>query len=304
MKEKDNKSKYVNVIINIILVGIIISLLIDKNIIIGKEKQIIKEMTQSELESSLDSTITELNAAQEKYAADVSSYKTKITEAITSQGVTTEVSATADVVAANIGKIVSTKTVATATAAYILTGKTAWVNGTKITGTMANRGEVTATLNAGGSYTIPAGYHNGSGKVKANSLSSQTSATATASDIASGKTAWVNGSKVTGTYVSTSTNNIVKTKVATEAVFTVDISAYTSRYKELTADNFAIYPYKVYVAASSKTSSRKDIYYSLSYDASTGTLKRTGNRDISLDSGGVTIHADIYMYCPADWLDK
>ena len=51
----------------------------------------------------------------------------------------------------------------------------------------------------GGSYTIPAGYHNGSGKVTANSLSSQTNANAGAGDILSGKTAWVNGSKLTGT---------------------------------------------------------------------------------------------------------
>ena len=93
----------------------------------------------------------------------------------------------------------ASQTSATATAGSILSGKTAWVNGTKITGTMTNRGAVTSSLNAGGSYTIPAGYHNGSGKVTANSLASQTSATATASDILSGKTAWVNGTKLTGT---------------------------------------------------------------------------------------------------------
>lgn len=88
---------------------------------------------------------------------------------------------------------------ATATAAQILSGMTAYVNGAKVTGSMANQGAKTSALNAGGSYTIPAGYHNGSGKVTANSLSSQTSATAAAADIASGKTAWVNGTKLTGT---------------------------------------------------------------------------------------------------------
>lgn len=67
----------------------------------------------------------------------------------------------------------ASQTNADAVAGNILTGKTAWVNGSKVTGTMANRGAVTQTLNAGGSYTIPAGYHNGSGKVTANSLSSQ-----------------------------------------------------------------------------------------------------------------------------------
>lgn len=72
-------------------------------------------------------------------------------------------------------------------------------NGEILTGTMVNRGAVTQALNAGGSYTIPAGYHNGLGKVTGNSLASQTSATAVAADIKSGKTAWVNGAKVIGT---------------------------------------------------------------------------------------------------------
>ncbi len=87
-----------------------------------------------------------------------------------------------------------------AAAGNVLSGKTfTSTNGVKITGSMTNRGAVSKSLNAGGSYTIPAGYHNGSGKVTANSLSSQTSATAAAGNILSGKTAWVNGSKVTGT---------------------------------------------------------------------------------------------------------
>lgn len=67
------------------------------------------------------------------------------------------------------------------------------------TGTMVNNGAKTASLNCGGSYTIPAGYHNGSGKIIANSLASQTSANAAAGDIIKGKTAWVSGSKQTGT---------------------------------------------------------------------------------------------------------
>ena len=67
----------------------------------------------------------------------------------------------------------ASQTSANATAGNILTGKTAWVNGSKVTGTMKNNGAVSQTLSAGGSYTIPAGYHNGSGKVTANSLDSQ-----------------------------------------------------------------------------------------------------------------------------------
>ncbi len=88
---------------------------------------------------------------------------------------------------------------ATATDGDVLSGRTYWKDGAKRTGTMANQGAKTASLNAGGSYTIPAGYHNGGGKVTANSLASQTSANAAAGHILSGKTAWVNGSKLTGT---------------------------------------------------------------------------------------------------------
>ena len=85
-------------------------------------------------------------------------------------------------------------------ASDLLTGKTANdSNGEKVNGTMPNKGAVTASLNCGGSYTIPKGYHNGSGKVTANSLASQTGANATAGDILKDKTAWVNGSKLTGT---------------------------------------------------------------------------------------------------------
>ena len=74
-------------------------------------------------------------------------------------------------------------------------------NGTgKVSGpSITQCGAVTATLNCGGSYTIPEGYHNGAGKVTANSLASQTSGNAGAADIISGRSSWVNGSKVVGT---------------------------------------------------------------------------------------------------------
>lgn len=55
----------------------------------------------------------------------------------------------------------------------ILSGYKAYSDGTLYTGSMTNQGAKTASLNCGDSYTIPAGYHNGSGKVTANSLASQ-----------------------------------------------------------------------------------------------------------------------------------
>lgn len=62
---------------------------------------------------------------------------------------------------------------ATATAENILSGKTAYVNDEKVTGTMPDNGAKTASLNCGESYTIPKGYHNGSGVIRANSAGSQ-----------------------------------------------------------------------------------------------------------------------------------
>lgn len=55
---------------------------------------------------------------------------------------------------------------ATALEAEILSGKTAYARGAKLTGTMANRGAVTGTISTvAGTYTVQSGYHDGSGTV-------------------------------------------------------------------------------------------------------------------------------------------
>lgn len=55
---------------------------------------------------------------------------------------------------------------ANAIAGDILATKTAYVNGTKITGSMTNRGAVTGTISdLTNGYTVPSGYHDGSGTV-------------------------------------------------------------------------------------------------------------------------------------------
>lgn len=55
---------------------------------------------------------------------------------------------------------------ATATAAEILHSKTAYKNGIKLTGSMPNNGAVSGTIaTKDGAYTVPQGFHDGSGKV-------------------------------------------------------------------------------------------------------------------------------------------
>ncbi len=82
----------------------------------------------------------------------------------------------------------------TAAVAEILSGKTAHARGAKLTGTMTNNGSVTGTISTkDGTYTIPQGYHDGSGKVQ---ISSTEQAKIIAGNIKSG----VQLLGVTGTY--------------------------------------------------------------------------------------------------------
>lgn len=54
----------------------------------------------------------------------------------------------------------------TALVAEILSGKTAHARGVKLTGTMPNNGAVSGTIETkAAEYTVPQGYHDGSGKV-------------------------------------------------------------------------------------------------------------------------------------------
>lgn len=56
---------------------------------------------------------------------------------------------------------------ATAQASEILATKTAYVNGAKVTGSMTNNGAVSGVITTKSQeYTVPTGFHDGSGKVK------------------------------------------------------------------------------------------------------------------------------------------
>lgn len=91
---------------------------------------------------------------------------------------------------------------ATAAQAEILDKKTAYARGAKLTGTMVNNGGVNATITDKNTpYTIPIGYHDGSGKV------SVSSATLLAGNIKSG----IQILGVTGTYTGASISAQSKT---------------------------------------------------------------------------------------------
>lgn len=90
----------------------------------------------------------------------VSSGKQKIASAVTDKGVSTAGTATFDVIASNIRKIstVAVETAgATATAADIVNGKTAWAKGIKLVGTAPTTHALIlqTTTDDSGNFTIP-----------------------------------------------------------------------------------------------------------------------------------------------------
>lgn len=130
---------------------------------------------------------------------------------------------------------------ATAASGDILTGKSAFIGNGFVAGSMPNNGAVSGSISkADGTYTISAGFHNGKGAVRISSeeqaklvsgnikagvtilgVSGKSSvvdtgdATAAAGTIISGKTAYVNGTKLTGSLTTVSISQDSLTKVLT-----------------------------------------------------------------------------------------
>ena len=105
----------------------------------------------------------------------------------------------------------------------------------RLTGNMTNNGAVSKTINPGGSYTIPAGYHNGSGKVTANP--NQNSGTYKPT---SRSTSIDMGANNTYRYVNTSsvpnTNSATYTYASGSTGGTIDLGA-NNTYRYVNASN-------------------------------------------------------------------
>lgn len=135
MKRREYLLYVLIAILTFLVIGLSInSINIQKGMLISRQ-QILKEMDESVQVTNLNSQITTLNASHQSYVTAVENYKKTITEAITNQGISTSLSASEDVVKANIEKILEVRTSdADATADNITAGKKAYVDGKLIVG--------------------------------------------------------------------------------------------------------------------------------------------------------------------------
>lgn len=115
---------------------------------------------------------------------------------------------------------------ANAVAAEILSSKTAYVNGSKITGSMTNRGGVTGTISTKtGEYTIASGYHDGSGKV---SIDSTEQAKLIATNIRSGVTILGVEGSMSGSESIKATSASVTPYTTAQTITPADLGDYNS----------------------------------------------------------------------------
>ena len=176
----------------------------------------------------------------------------------------------------------------TARAEDVLAGKTyigADSNDEVKSGSMVNNGAVASTLNNGGSYNIPKGFHNGSGKVNVHTLAEQTVANATTDKIYNGQTAWVNGSKITGV-----------AKVSNFASFALNSRAtYSLAFQWTNPSSGLFHGVRLVIKANSTPSSPTDGTY-VNTTGSTSAAGAVSTYTFSGLSHNTTYYCRIYSY--------
>ena len=115
---------------------------------------------------------------------------------------------------------------ADAAADDILSGKTAYKNGSKLTGTMTNQGEKHLTITARDTaVTIPAGYHDGSGDI---GLGSTDKAALIATNIRSGVTILGVAGSMSGSENINATSTTITPYTTAQTIQPSDLGNYNS----------------------------------------------------------------------------
>lgn len=195
---------------------------------------------------------------------------------------------------------------ATTTTDKVLSGETFYSNENEgdsvLVGTMPNNGSLNPeSLSAGDSYTIPKGYTDG-GIITVKDLASQTSATAIASSILTGETAWVNGVKIVGTVPNSEIKN--NGSVTTSDSFTLGLgtsatisSGYVESTKTISVPTLSLDSGKSIATAASMLSGYQA--FNTSGEKISGSMVQRSASDTTLSYGGSQSYSAGYY--PSKW---